>query len=167
MHEYFYLFSIPQFGAPIQKHRLVLKQYKAYKDAGKIGTSWKPIHVLLTIDKYLLLVDNDDDNIEKEKSKISFIKRLDKDKDLKADFLQKENEYFHHCETSYAKLKADKIMLNLKKNDSYGVQLYITETKPGLIFNSTNKYLIKFESKDCLEEFILFMQHQINKDILQ
>lgn len=42
--------------------RLVLKVYKANKDTGTIGTSWKPIKIVITVDNHLLLFDSEDDS---------------------------------------------------------------------------------------------------------
>jgi len=42
----------------IEKHPLVLKELRVWKDVGTIGKDWREADILVTVDHYMLLFDN-------------------------------------------------------------------------------------------------------------
>lgn len=60
------------------------------------------------------------------------------------------------------KMNLDKV--KPQKHKSKENQIFIIETVPGVIFNSTNKQLLKFNNKDDMLEFLMYLKRYHPED---
>ncbi|KRW98833.1 hypothetical protein PPERSA_00422 [Pseudocohnilembus persalinus] len=132
LHFFMYNFKLPHIDLDHGKHQLVKKTFLGYIDQGTFSTTWKKIQILITIDDFLQIFYDDTLNVTQMKD-------------------QKQPFTTENCDKSAVQYLIPYIQLRLFKKDP--TKLEIKEVQPGLIFDSTNKIAIKFDSIDKLQEF--------------
>ncbi|KAL4457036.1 hypothetical protein ABPG74_014674 [Tetrahymena malaccensis] len=129
----------------INQHPLVQKKFKIMRDVGSITKSFKECWMVATVDDLLLFYDE--------------ISTKDK-KQQKGSALTEGGTKVNNQPKK--KLLLDYLKVKPREDPSL---IDIIEKTPGLLFDSTNKQLIKFTKEDDFEEFKVFLTRYQQSDL--
>ncbi|KAL4508318.1 hypothetical protein ABPG72_003622 [Tetrahymena utriculariae] len=121
----------------INQHPLVQKKFKIMRDVGSITKSFKECWIVATVDDLLLFYDEISTKDKKQQKGSALTEG-----GTKVDNQPKK------------KLLLDYLKVKPREDPSL---IDIIEKTPGLLFDSTNKQLIKFTKEDDFEEFKVFL----------
>ncbi|EAR99527.2 hypothetical protein TTHERM_00137900 (macronuclear) [Tetrahymena thermophila SB210] len=129
----------------INQHPLVQKKFKIMRDVGSVTKSFKECWMVATVDDLLLFYDE--------------ISTKDKSKQKGSALTEGGTKVNNQPKK---KLLLDYLKVKPREDPSL---IDIIEKTPGLLFDSTNKQLIKFTKEDDFEEFKVFLTRYQQLDL--